>query len=146
MGGTESGKHRARRRGAREDARIREKGHNGEAQAPEEAQSRRGTKSKSAASVAQRRREGTRPAGRPPGRRILLSEPLMNGPPSSSERAAPRRVPGNPARDFPAGAGPRKGYICTKCLRGGPEGLRGGAGSRRAGRGEERQRLSALPG
>lgn len=51
----------------------------------------------------------------------------MNGPPSSSERAARPRSwqPGAASR---RGRGPQKGYICTKCLRGGPEGLRGGGG------------------
>lgn len=104
----------------------------------EEAQGRRGTKSKSAASVAQRRREGTRP-GRPSARASdSLSEPLMNGPPSSSERAAPRRVPGNPARDFPAGAGPAERLHLHKvpARRPGGAARRGRQPASRAGRGK----------
>lgn len=72
------------------------------------------------AGAARRRREGT--AG-PPG---PASVRPSNAPPSSSGRRARFAflAPGRAASR--RGRGPRKGYICTKCLRRGPLGLRGG--------------------
>lgn len=76
-----------------------------------------------------RQEERPRPAGRP-GCLIFCQPPLINGPPSSSERAEPRSW--QPGAQLPGGRrGLRKGYICTKCL--GSAARRGCAGRGMAG-------------
>lgn len=91
------------------------------------------------AGAARRRREGT--AG-PPG---PASVRPSNAPPSSSGRRARFAflAPGRAASR--RGRGPRKGYICTKCLRRGPLGLRGGGcAARSPGGGEGRGRAASV--
>lgn len=90
------------------------------------------------AGAARRRQEGT--AG-PPG---PASVRPSNAPPSSSGRRARFAflAPGRAASR--RGRGPRKGYICTKCLRCGPLGLRGGGcAARSPGGGEGRGRAAS---
>lgn len=74
------------------------------------------------AGAARRRREGT--AG--PGRRALrlCGRATRRLPAPGAARRFAFLAPGRAASR--RGRGPRKGYICTKCLRRGPLGLRGG--------------------
>lgn len=102
---------------------------------------------------AHRRREGEgpRPAGRP-GCLIFCQPPLINGPPSSSERAAPRSW--QPGARLPGGGGAcgKVTFAQSAAAQPARRGCGAGSGERgarrpgsRAGR-EKRLRRSALPG
>lgn len=144
---------RAEAREERTEHPGRERGRDGETQ-PFAGKSRagRGNKEPARSERARRRREErpTRPAA---ARSCLIfcQPPLINRPPSSSERAEPR-VPGNPARSFLAEAGPAERLHLHKVPR--LPRRRGCAGQRRGWQGrrasqagrEEELRRAALPG
>lgn len=93
------------------------------------------------AGAARRRREGT--AG--PGRRALrlCGRATRRLPAPGAARRFAFLAPGRAASR--RGRGPRKGYICTKCLRRGPLGLRGGGcAARSPGGGEGRGRAASV--